>query len=199
MTISTTRISVPEDVPGLGIRAGIYVYLRFGDLPHRNDFIRHGDGRVEDRRLPGSTVVYGIKTLITSGQDYSLLSPQELELARSAYEWLYIIPREVPMLSDPYRYGGEERMDLCKWDGMPILRFHTTREGRILATFFDPTRPYEHPAFTIDLVTGEDVFRYEIDTINHPVIGERELIRIKKVASDTGEVVDVVFGQIGHE
>ncbi|MCX5711785.1 MAG: hypothetical protein NTY47_01785, partial [Candidatus Omnitrophica bacterium] len=58
-----------------------------------------------------------------------------------------------------YPYKGEFRTDACMYNGKPLWRL----VGDIM-TFFDPSESgYEKPVLSINVKTGEDVYRYEVE------------------------------------
>ncbi|MFA4842891.1 MAG: HEAT repeat domain-containing protein, partial [Candidatus Omnitrophota bacterium] len=181
---------VPQDITANGRQypAGWAIYAEYKDLPQGGNFVQVPKGRLSNgmearlrvishawgygegefaaflsRFKPGTVFDYRTKGLVIYGVKAAWAAVAE------ASEWIRKGNAELARMSyEPgivrYTYKGEDRIDAAMYTGRPLWRIVGNR-----MTFYDPMardengKPYEHPVLTIDLRTGEEVYRYAFD------------------------------------
>ncbi|MFA6350473.1 MAG: glycoside hydrolase family 2 TIM barrel-domain containing protein, partial [Candidatus Omnitrophota bacterium] len=143
-------------IPGGGWK----IYRTQKELPGEGRFFKHPDGRVSDLQYgKDSTVVYG---------DKAAALPEPMGEGKSGKNSsdLGIVTYNFKGERRTDNFKGERRTDACMYNGKPLWRIVGD-----LMTFFDPSESkYEKPVLTINIKTGEDIYRYDVQVSKNIVI-----------------------------
>ncbi|MCM8792683.1 MAG: hypothetical protein NC826_06080, partial [Candidatus Omnitrophica bacterium] len=175
----------------------IFVYSTYKSLPHGDRFIKIGAPWTTDRQVRRAMQAWGYMDIaefkkkfagavFDAGHNFAIVTYGAKAAARANEADLVQVPRSAELGIARYTYKGEDRIDACMFTGKPLWRI----VGNLI-TFYDPSEDkFEKPILTINLTTGEEVYRYEVGKVKLPGFGEKELLRIITLDAQTGKGVD---------